>query len=62
MRCDRQNQFFIAGFLIAGFVSTDFTVILLGFHMLFVITGYNGAFVIAGFVIAGSHSIVFILH
>ena len=34
MRWDRQNLF-----VIAGFVSTYFTVILLGFQMLLVITG-----------------------
>ena len=34
MRWDPQNQF-----VIAGFVSTYFTVILPGFEMLFVITG-----------------------
>ena len=44
MRWDRQNQFIIAGFVIArfviaGFVSIHFTVILLGFQMLFVIMG-----------------------
>ena len=39
MRWDRQNQFVIAGFVIAGFVSIYFTEILLGFQMLFVITG-----------------------
>ena len=51
MRCDRQNQFVIAGislsiagFVVAGIVSTYFTVILPGFQMLFVITGlrYSG--------------------
>ena len=34
MRWDRQNVL-----VIAGFVSTYFTVVLPGFHMLFVITG-----------------------
>ena len=34
MRWGRQNQF-----VIAGFVSTYFTVVLPGFQMLFVITG-----------------------
>ena len=34
MRWDRPNVF-----VIAGFASTYFTVILWGFHMLFVITG-----------------------
>ena len=55
MRWDRQNLFVIAGIslwgggvVIAGFVSTYFTVILPGFHVLFVIAG----FVLAGFVIA----------
>ena len=53
---ERQNKiFYIAGcalglsksirysvdFVIAGFVSTYFTVILPGFHMLFVITGFS---------------------
>ena len=33
------GDFIIAGFFIAGFVSIYFTVILPGFHMLFVITG-----------------------
>ena len=33
------GDFIIAGFIIAGFVSTYSTVILPGFHMLFVITG-----------------------
>ena len=33
------GDFVIAGFAIAGFVSTYFTVILPGFQMLFVITG-----------------------
>ena len=33
------GDFVIAGFVIAGLVSTYFTVILPGFHMLFVITG-----------------------
>ena len=39
MRWDHQNQFVIAEFVIAGFVSTYFTVILPGFQVLFVITG-----------------------
>ena len=41
MRWDGQNQFVIEGisYVIAGFVSTSFTVILPGFQMLFVITG-----------------------
>ena len=33
------GDFVIAGFVIAGLVSTYFTVILAGFHMLFVLTG-----------------------
>ena len=33
------GDFVIAGFVMAGFVSTYFTVILPGFQMLFVITG-----------------------
>ena len=33
------GDFVIVGFVIAGFVSTYFTVILPGFHMLFVIMG-----------------------
>ena len=54
----RQNQFVIlsadfviAGFVIRGFVSTYFTVILPGFQMLFVITGL----VMARFITAGCH-------
>ena len=43
------GDFFIAGFVTAGFVSPYFTVILPGFH----ITHYNGVIVIEGFVIAG---------
>ena len=39
VRWDRQNLFVIAEFVIAGFVSTYFTVIQPGFYMLFVITG-----------------------
>ena len=39
MRWDRQNQFVIAGSVIAGFVSIYFTEIMPGFQMLFVITG-----------------------
>ena len=46
MRWDRQNLFVIAGIsisgtglVIAGFVSTYFSVILPGFQMFFVITG-----------------------
>ena len=39
MHWDRQNQFVIAGFVITGFVSPYFTVILQSFQMLFVITG-----------------------
>ena len=39
-KCIRYNgDFVIAGFVIVGFVSTYLTVILPGFHMLFVITG-----------------------
>ena len=41
MRWDRQNQFVIAGFVIAKFVSIYFTVNLPGFQMLFVITGFR---------------------
>ena len=54
------RDFVIAGFFIAGFVSTYFTVILLDFsnvlhcNRVFVIAGFVIAgFVIAGFVIAG---------
>ena len=39
MHWDRQNQFVIAGFVTAGFVSTYVNVILPGFQMLFVVTG-----------------------
>ena len=46
------GDFVTVGFVIAGFVSTYFSVILPVFQMLFVITG---SFFIAGFVIAGSH-------
>ena len=48
MRWDRQNLFVKSGdFVIAGFVSLYFTVILPGFQMFFAIN--NGVFVIAGF-------------
>ena len=40
-------------FVIAGFVSVYFTVILPGFQILFVVTA--GVFALAGFVIAGFH-------
>ena len=43
----------MAGFVIAGFVSTYFTVILPGFQLLFVV----GVFIIVGLVIAGCHCI-----
>ena len=39
MLWDRQNLFVIAGFVIVGFISTYFTVILPGFQMLFIIMG-----------------------
>ena len=39
VRWDRQNLFVIAGFVMAGLISTYFAVILPGFQMLFVITG-----------------------
>ena len=39
VRWDRQNQFVIAGFVIAEFVSPYFTVILPGFQMVFIIKG-----------------------
>ena len=35
------GEIVIAGFVIAGFVSTYFTVILPGFQMLFAITGFS---------------------
>ena len=35
------EDFVTAGFVIAGFVSTYFTVILPGFQMLFVMTGFS---------------------
>ena len=51
------EDFVIARFVIAGFVSTYFTVILLGFQMLFVIRG-SSLQVTAGFIIAGCHCIM----
>ena len=41
------------GFVIAGFVSTHFTVILSGFQMLFAIMG--SSLLVAGYVIVGCH-------
>ena len=48
------GDFVIAGFVLAGFVSPYFIVILSGFQMLFIIKGLH---YIAGFIIAGCHCI-----
>ena len=52
MLWDSQNLFVDSGdFVIAGFISIYFTVILLGFQMFFAIN--NGVFVIAGSTVYG---------